>query len=95
MSNNFEWQKFHTEERIKARLHEADNHRLAKQNTKDRRFQISIFKIVYLYVTRTATKIRSVINRVNPTLSGPVDHTETSARTGCTDSMGAELCHRG
>ena len=75
MSNNFEWQKIHTEQRIEARLREADNYRLATQNTGTRGFQVSIFKIVRLQVTRAVTVVQSLVKRVNTAPSGQADHT--------------------
>lgn len=75
MPNNFAWQEFQTKERIEARLREADNHRLAKQSTKNRRFQISISKIARLHVIRAATIVRSLVDRVITAPSGQADHT--------------------
>jgi hypothetical protein len=61
MSSNYEWQKFQTAERIGALLREAENHRLAEQCSKDRRFQISISRIARLLVTGAANAVRSVV----------------------------------
>ncbi|UCC87924.1 MAG: hypothetical protein JSV81_01125 [Anaerolineales bacterium] len=61
MNTNYEWQQFHTRERIEARLREAETYRLARQSSQTVTFQILLSQISHLAGVGVTATARTVI----------------------------------